>query len=103
MDEPVPVIPLEYGRAEEGPARWQQTNHWLLICSWVCCLIASLMVLPKTESVVATGPIICALGVLIIVFATKQRRIRAIIVGALHCGVCVLFFVLVQLLHWGPD
>jgi hypothetical protein len=56
-----------------------------------------------TETVVITGPVLFTLGVLSLLGGLFTRDRLAAGLGACHCGVCVLFVILVNALRWSPD
>ena len=54
------------------------------------------------ESVLVTGPILFTLGVLALLGGAFNRERWPVVLGAGHCGVCVLFLLLVNAFHWSP-
>ena len=104
MTEPLPVLPLEY--APPPPATRQVWRRIARVCAagaWPCCAIAwGLVVAGMVESVLFTGPVIFTLGVLTLLGGAFNRDRWAIMLGAGHCAVCVLFFFLVNAFDWSP-
>jgi hypothetical protein len=104
MTEPMRVIPLEYESAQAAAsARWRAACQWLMGAAWACGVAAwVILVVVDVESVLITGPILLILGVVTLVLGARLGNAWPMCIGALHCAVCMLFFVLVQLFHWGP-
>ena len=105
MNEPLPVIPLEYAppaRAASSRA-WRHVVRVCLALSLLCCAAAWALVAGGVgRSVLATGPVLFTLGVLLVVGGAITRDPRAAAFGVAHVSVCLLFVLLVNLLHWGP-
>ena len=106
MGDPLRVIPLEYAKPDDAARRlrrWRWISQCCLILSWVCCAVAlALIVYVEVESVLVTGPILFLLGLALLIGGVAMRRPLTASIGAAHCGVCVLFFALVNLLQWSP-
>lgn len=103
---PVPVLALEYAPPSPAAARvriWRRIAYVCLAIAWPGCVAAVAFIAAHTESVVVSGPVLFTLGVLALLGGLFTRDRVAAVVGACHCGVCVLFFVLVNLFRWGPD
>ena len=103
---PLPVLPLEYAPPAPAAARariWRRIAYVCLAVAWPGCVAAVGFIAAHTESVVVSGPVLFTLGVLALLGGLFTRDRVAAVVGACHCGVCVLFFVLVNVLNWGPD
>lgn len=74
----------------------------LLAATWVMCAVTTLIIgLVNVEVVCITGPVILLCGIAIAVAAVGMDRL-AILLGAAHMGVCVLFVLLVLMTGWGP-
>lgn len=103
MSEPPRVIPLEYATPALDPdRRWRNVARWSLGLGWVCCIIAWLAVMVVTESVVITGWFVAVLGILAIICGIRLRSPLVTSVGIAHCGICILFLGLVNVLRWSP-
>ena len=102
MSEPIRVLPLEYSAIVDE--RRGHPRLWLLAhLAWIICLVATLLIAGvDVESVIVTGPVIAAAGVTLLISAVRVRSTPHIILGATHVAICLLFFVLVQQLQWGP-
>jgi hypothetical protein len=103
---PLPVLPLEYEPPTPGSRRsrvWRRIATVCLILAWPLCAIAVALVAWETESVVATGPLLFVLGILILLGGLFTRDHLAAAIGAAHCAICILFFVLVNALNWSPN
>ena len=105
MSEPVPVIPLEYAPPERRPsAAWRSIVRVCHALSLLWCAVAwVLIVVGFARSVLATGPVLFLLGALLVVGGLLTRDVRAAAFGSAHMAICLLFVLLVNLLHWGPD
>ena len=66
------------------------------------CLGGWVRMLKEVRSVVISGPLILAVGVVILIGGAVTGRRSAIVIGACHCGIVALFVGLVNLLHWSP-
>jgi hypothetical protein len=76
----------------------------LLPLSWLTCAIAWLLIVRwHVETVLATGPMILSLGVLMLVLALRMRHRAGIVLATSHIGVVVLFVGLVNALSWSPS
>ena len=78
------------------------TQWVLLVVAWLTCAIAWALVLFEVESVIATGPVIFFLGVLLIILGAVSGNPQAVLTGVAHCAVCLLLFFLVLILNWSP-
>jgi hypothetical protein len=65
------------------------------------CLIAWGLIWVEVETVLGTGPALTILGILIMAAGWKVD-VRAVLIGAAHCGICVMFVLLVNLYVWSP-
>ena len=76
---------------------------WTAVLSWVACLVACLLItFYDVESVMVTGPIICGLGIVIVVAGAHRSYRWAIALGVAHICIALLFFGLVLTLGWSP-
>jgi hypothetical protein len=103
---PIPVLPLEYAPPTDATTRsrtWRRIARVCLAAAWPACVVAVAAIHYKTESVIGTGPVLFTLGLLTLLggLFTRDRPVAG--VGACHCGICLLFFGLVNLLEWSPD
>lgn len=95
-----PVRPTRGEPARYAP--WlRPTLQWLLYGSAAFCVIAWLLIWRDTESVLVTGPVLLILGVLTMLAGAKVDG-RAVGIGVAHCGICILFVTLVNVLAWSP-
>jgi hypothetical protein len=103
MSDPLPVIPLQYAHVGV-PLRSGKALRVLIVLAGLACLLAwALIVTIQAETVLGTGPLIFLLGVAMLAVAVNARSNRCMILGALHCAVCLLFFVVTWRLDWSPD
>ena len=104
MSDPLPVIPLEYAADPAGNTpRLRKWLRFLAHAAWLTCILAWLLILyPTVESVLVSGPLIFLLGAALLIVAWRVGSPRHMILGASHCAICLLFFMLVQQLKWGP-
>jgi hypothetical protein len=101
---PIPVLPLEYAPPAPAGGRWWRRIAFIcLAVAWPLCLIALGAILYETESVVITGPILFTLGVLALLGGLFTRHRLVVALGAAHCGICLLFLLLVNAMEWSPD
>ena len=101
---PLPVLPLEY-----APPAGTANRVWrciVLICLplglLTCAIGVTAIHIVDVESVVVTGPGLFATGLLALLGGLFARNRVAAAVGAGHCAICLLFLLLVNLLHWSP-
>jgi len=101
---PVPILPLEYAPPPQAGSRvWRRILAICLPAAFGLCLLAvALIAAVHVESVLFTGPTLFATALLIIIASVFVRDRFAGIVGACHCLICLVFFGLVNALHWGP-
>jgi hypothetical protein len=108
VPEPRPVIPLEYAdhtadRAERRRRVWLRVGRICSFGAWMWALAAWAVVFRiKVESVLFTGPVLCVLGLAIVLAGVLAHQTLFLALGAAHCALCVLFAVLVNVNHWGP-
>jgi hypothetical protein len=101
---PLAVLPLEYAPPviDEHP-HWRWVVRKSLLLAWpVCCVGVLVLIAFHVESVVVSGPVLFTLGVLAAVGGVFTRDRFAVCLGVTHCAVCVLLFLLVNLLRWSP-
>jgi hypothetical protein len=75
----------------------------LLLGGWIACAAATVADLFEARYTAICGPVILLLGLALLLCGCLVRNGLTIVTGISHCGVCLLFFGLVRLLHWGPD
>lgn len=102
---PVPVLPLEYAPPPTARGRvWRGILRVCLPLGLLTCVVGVALIYGvDVESVVGTGPVLFAVGLLTLLAGLYARNRVAVAVGAGHCGICLLFFGLVNLLEWRPD
>lgn len=101
---PPQVVVLGYARTPAPPRKRQITLLVLLPAAYAACAVAlALITMVDVESVLATGPLIFGLGLSALVVAATSRTWLAMAVSIGHCSICLLLFVLVVLLDWGPS
>src|SRR4051794_31757055 len=99
MQDPVPVIPLEYAEpAADGTTRfWRRFAGATLVFGWATAAVAlCLVAFVDVETVLGTGPLLLATGVLLTVAGLLSRWPLAAVAGGGHCAVCLLFLLLVN-------
>jgi hypothetical protein len=85
------------------PRRLVSVARVMLVADLVVCLTALLLIpLTGVETVLLTGPILFISGLVTATVAGNSRYGSAMWVGIAHCGVCLLFVVLVNTLDWSP-
>jgi len=101
---PMPVIALEYEHpAVAAAARPSRMARVSVIAAWIVCAIAWMLIMVvDVHTAMVTGPIIAALGLMIVIRGIIERRAPCIVLGAGHVGICLLFVALVNLLRWSP-
>lgn len=103
MAEPVAVIPLQYEAVADGQPRVGWGLCVTLVLAWLACAGAlALIAFADVESVLMTGPIIGALGLVAAVMALRAKRAAFVVAGAAHVAVCLLFVTLVNVRNWAP-
>lgn len=104
MSEPVPVIPLEYAETpSDRPATWERVTRVAIVLAWLCCAIGwALIIFVDVETVIASGPLLTALGLVMLFGGLRLRRPSYWVLGSAHCAICILFVVLVNVRHWSP-
>ena len=100
---PIPVLPLQYAPPAAPRPLWRRISRVCLVAAWVICFAGVLLLIYETETVVGTGPALFVLGVLVLTGGLLTRQRLAAFVGGCHCGICLLFFGLVNMLGWSPD
>lgn len=102
---PVPVLPLEYAPPASIAGRvWRRIVLVCLALGLLTCVVGVIVILAyDVESVVVTGPVLFVIGMLTLLGDLLTRKGVAAIVGGAHCGICLLFFLLVNLLQWSPN
>jgi hypothetical protein len=104
MPEPIPVIPLAYadpGTIERFRA-WRWVNRICLIVGGFASFIAWLLLFFQVETVLGSGPVLFLTGGLMVTGGLLRRRPWMWGIGICHCAICLLFVLLVNLLHWSP-
>ena len=98
---PQPVIPLEYATSGgESPRR--KLVRWLGGANWIFCAVAWILIVVHVESVLATGPVVFAFGVALMI-SSRRVSFWSMIIGLCNVCVCLLFIAFVNLWGWGPD
>jgi hypothetical protein len=102
--EPIPVIPLQYASPASASPRWSRVIPWCLWVGWGSCVTAvGLIAVVSVESVLITGPVIFLLGLMAILGGTWTRATWTLVTGVAHCGICILFMMLVNVWNWSPS
>jgi hypothetical protein len=102
MAEPMPVIPLEYAPVSPE-VRGGKVLRVLVPIAWLACLIAWGLLFVEVETVLVTGPIIALFGLGMLVGGLRWRSSIHVVLGTMHCAICLLFFMLVLRGRWTPD
>jgi hypothetical protein len=106
MTEPLPVIPLEYAKPPEGEARarvWRRMNRISLVAGGAVALVGWVAMMSDVHAALVAGPVLGCAGALMIIGGLWRRQPWIWGIGLGHCGVCLLFVALVNLLRWGPQ
>ena len=74
-----------------------------LLGSALCLFIGWLLMFVDVETVVVTGPTLCATGLLLALVGWRVRLMPAVLLGVGHCSICVLFVMLVNVRNWSPS
>jgi hypothetical protein len=102
MPSPRPVVTLDYANPTHV-SRWVATLFWMRLIALAICIIATLLIpMIDVKTVLGTGPTLFVAGALMLVAARQNRDLLDSVIAAGHLGICLLFFGLVHLLHWGP-
>lgn len=64
--------------------------------------LGTIAVFVDVESVLFSGPLLLLIGLYLLIAGVMHRLLWLAVTGALHVGICALFFGLVQLLQWSP-
>lgn len=99
--DPQPVIPLGYAKERPSPF-WERAGRWLVPGSWVVGLVGWGLIEYETESVLLSAPVLFTTGVLLIIGGALNHARSSIVLGVIHCGICLLFVALVNLRNWSP-
>lgn len=100
MSEPISVIPLAYQNVYDSAAA--STRPILPTLTVAACIIGIALQLVDTETVIASGPVVALFGIWLIIQGLKRHeRLRAVL-GGVHCMICALFVVMVNLWTWSP-
>lgn len=104
MPDPTPVIPLEYADApSDRPARWYRVTRVTLVLAWLCCVIGwACIAWIDVETVIGSGPLLLALGAVLLIGGLRLRRPAFWVLGSAHCAICILFVMIVNFLSWSP-
>jgi hypothetical protein len=105
MAEPLPVIPLDYQKPSEGEARtrlWRRLNRIALVAGAAVALGGWVAVISDVHAVLVAGPLLLCIAAVMVVGGLWRKQPWIWGIGLAHCGVCLLFVALVNLLHWGP-
>ena len=100
--EPRRVLTIDYARRETLESRWSRWLSLTAAIAWGNCLLGTVGIFVDAETALLSGPLLLSAGVLMILAGVKSARRLAMMVGCGHVGVCLLFFGLVNVLHWGP-
>jgi hypothetical protein len=67
------------------------------------CVVGSALAPLEIESILATGPVLAALGVYLVILAARSGCTRTALLGMCHIAITVGTFLLINLAGWGPD
>ena len=77
---------------------------WSLAIAWGVCAIAWVLIVSvDVESVMITGPIVFALGIVAVTTGFSRRYGSSILLGACHVSIVNLFVLLVNIFAWSPS
>lgn len=102
---PIPVIPLEYAKPgnPQWHRRWAIAAGVALVVSALDVLVGWMLIaLVHAETVLATAPVLFALGLILLVASWRLKLLLVGILGLAHCAICLLFTMLVNVFQWGP-
>jgi hypothetical protein len=103
MDEtpkPLPVLTLEYAPPSlMGRRRVLRITGWLSIATLVIGTIACII---EVESVIASGPAISVIGLIMVIYGLSRRPKALWVPGLAHLLISGLFVGLVNGLNWSP-
>jgi len=82
--------------------RWRAAMRVLLVIGLFLSVGAWIALLVQVETVIFSGPVLVLAGVGTLLAGWRGSYRPAAYVGAAHVAISLLFFVLVNLLQWGP-
>jgi hypothetical protein len=99
----VPDAPLvlEYAKPWHAP-RWFRTVRVLLWIELFATAIAAALCVFEVETIVASGPALFLIGVILLIFGSLARRPLAMVLGGELMCVVIMVFLLINLLRWSP-
>jgi hypothetical protein len=104
VDQPIPVLSLEYAGPALRYSVWPQIVRICHLIALLACVGSTLFIaFVDTQWGVLGGIPIFAAGMLAIVGAALVRDWWGLALGVCNVGVCLLFMLLVNLLTWSPD
>jgi hypothetical protein len=103
MESPRRVIALDYEAFSHSNRRaWHTISAITIGLAWPLALAAWLFSLYEVETVLVSGPVVFVNGAILTLSSILVRHVWGIVLGTTTCGICILFFTLVNLLNWGP-
>jgi hypothetical protein len=102
------VVPMDATRLPIDPknGRLLPTLRGGLCAAWMawaaCAVAEALIAFYDVESVIVTGPVIALLGLTTVILGFAGRYMALACLGLANILVCILFFLLVVILEWGP-
>jgi hypothetical protein len=103
VSDPLPVIPLQYATPSAQRRLLPRAIAVFLWMGWGACALAVLLIAAvSVESVLVTGPVLFAFGLLAVLGGIWARSTWGLVAGLGHCAICILFIALVNLLGWSP-
>jgi hypothetical protein len=106
LDNPLPVLPLEYAKPTTLPQRrrWVVWARVLLVLAAADLVVGWLLIpIVHAETVIVTAPILFVLGLGLIVTSWRVKLLIGAILGLAHCSLCLLFTMLVNARDWSPS
>ena len=103
--EPIPAIPLEYAKPAPLARRsWAIVAQVALVLAALDVLVGWMLIgLVDAETVLATAPILFALGITLLIAGWRLKWLNVAVLGLAHCSICLLFTMLVNVRNWSPD
>lgn len=102
MDEPLPVLPLDYAGAGARSQKPRRFTLMMALITWLICVGGTIAVWLSTESVLATGPALLSTALIMTIGTIKPFDPVGFTIGGSHIAVCFTFVILVNAFHWSP-
>ena len=103
MDDPQPVIPLEYAHSPETTSTLRPFLRSMILLSYLIVFLGTIAIWFEVRSVLISGPVLFIAGLLTCLGALHPRNTRGMTIGAAHLAVCLTFVILVCAFRWSPE